>query len=623
MSAISGVYLLNGDSVDEKDLKRMNDSMPHRGPDGSGLWHDGPVGLAHQMLWTTPESLHEKLPLEADGLVIASDSRIDNREELLPELGLSWVVSDSEVILKAYGRWGKNCVDRLLGDFAFAIWDKAKEEVFCARDHMGVRPLYYYYKVGEIFAFATEIKALFAWGVPLNINEVRIGDYLAAIPNDKEMTFYQEIKRLPPANTAIINTNDLRKEQYWEPDQKHEIKLMSDEEYEKAFRKIFEEAVRCRLRSTFPIGSMLSGGLDSSSIVCMARELLSKEKQLKTISIIFETVKECDERQYINAVLKRGNVESHFVQGDLIGPFHEVETMQKHEGQPFFSYNLFLHWAMYKNAHDQNVRILLDGIDGDTTVSHGFAHLTELAEKRQMISLLKEIKGLSRNFNISPSRLFIRLAIYPFLPESFIRLWRILHGTDSYRLPNAKIVDTEFAKRIGLVNRRNMFREERLKIARTAKEDHWRGLTGGIHPLILEETNMAAASFSVEPGYPFFDKRLIEFCLALPADQKIRRGWTRRIMRCALKEILPPEIYCRGGKSDLSPNFLHGLLTFHKKALDEDMAFAITNLNGYVNLYELNESYKRLISPNKHAGRDELDVWRAMNLLFWLKGTNP
>jgi len=251
MSAIAGVYLLNGDSVDEKDLKRMNDSMPHRGPDGSGLWHDGPVGLAHQMLWTTPESLHEKLPFEADGLVITSDSRIDNREELLPELGLSEEVSDSEVILKAYGRWGKSCVDRLLGDFAFVIWDKAKEEMFCARDHMGVKPFFYFYKSEEIFAFATEIKSLLAWGIPPCINDARIGDYIMGVQEDKEITFYHEILRLPPASIISINHKTSHKEQYWKPDITREIWLDSDEEYEKIFLDIFKEAVRCRLRSAF------------------------------------------------------------------------------------------------------------------------------------------------------------------------------------------------------------------------------------------------------------------------------------------------------------------------------------------------------------------------------------
>jgi asparagine synthase (glutamine-hydrolysing) len=184
MSAIAGVYLLDGSSVDQIDLKRMNNSLSHRGPDGSGLWCEGPVGLSHQMLWTTTESLHEKLPLDVDKLVITSDSRIDNRDELLPALGLSEEVSDSYVIQKAYSEWGQNCIDKLLGDFAFAIWDKAKGELFCARDHMGMRPFYYYHKPGEIFAFATEIKALFAWGVPRTINEVAIGDYLLALAED-------------------------------------------------------------------------------------------------------------------------------------------------------------------------------------------------------------------------------------------------------------------------------------------------------------------------------------------------------------------------------------------------------------------------------------------------------
>lgn len=619
MSAIAGVYLLNGDSVDEKDLKRMNDSMPHRGPDGSGLWHDGSVGLAHQMLWTTPESLHEKLPFEADGLVITSDSRIDNREELLPELGLSEAVSDSEVILKAYGRWGKSCVYRLLGDFAFVIWDKAKEEMFCARDHMGVKPFFYFYKSEEIFAFATEIKSLLAWGVPPCINDARIGDYIMGVQEDKEITFYHEILRLPPASIISINHKTSHKEQYWKPDITREIWLDSDEEYEKIFLDIFKEAVRCRLRSAFNVGSMLSGGLDSSSIVCMANELLSGNNYLKTFSIIFDIVNECDERNYINCVIKKCRLDQHLIHGDRIGPFTNIENMLYHEDQPFFGCNLFLNWAVYKEAQKQDIRILLDGIGGDTTVSHGFAYITELAKNKRVVSLLKEAKGLSQNFNISISNLLFKRALCPFIPDQLIQLWNVLHDNESQ---STKMVNSNFKNRIGLIMRRKALMKWRKNMSMTAKEDHWRSLSWGVLPIILEETNMAASSFRIESTHPFFDKRLVEFCLALPANQKIHCGWTRWIMRRALKEILPKEIYYRGSKSNLSPNFLYGLLEFHKAAIEKEITAGNCILDKYINMVELEGAYSRLSLKGIHSGVDEVSIWRIINLSFWLRRIN-
>jgi len=509
MSAIAGVYLLNGDSVDEKDLKRMNDSMPHRGPDGSGLWHDGSVGLAHQMLWTTPESLHEKLPFEADGLVITSDSRIDNREELLPELGLSEVVSDSEVILKAYGRWGKSCVDRLLGDFAFVIWDKAKEEMFCARDHMGVRPFYYYYMPGEIFAFATEIKALFAWGVPRQINEVRIGDYLLDIEEDKGITFYKDIIRLKPANFIAIKNDDFEELQYWALDPKCEIKLGSDEEYEKAFRDIFKEAVRCRLRSAFPIGFMLSGGLDSSSIVCMARKLKPKSNNLDTFSIIFDTLHDCDERSYLEKVINDGNLSTHLILGDKAGPLENMEKMLWHLDQPSFGGNLYLYWPLAMEVHAQNVRVLLDGVGGDSTVSHGWTYITELAGKWQFISLIKEIRIMSRNFAKSPSKILFRFALYPFIPDSLSHYWKMLHSPKDSSQVYTGFLNLDFIKKIAIEERIIRLQRIRSKPSRTVREYHWRDLSSGIHPLMNEEVSNISGAFSFERRSPFYDKRVV------------------------------------------------------------------------------------------------------------------
>lgn len=619
MSAIAGVYLLNGKSVDQNDLKRMNDSLSYRGPDGSGLWCEGPVGLAHQMLWTTHESLHEKLPLERIGLVITSDARIDNREELLPILGLSEEVSDSKVILEAYRKWGQSCVDNLLGDFAFAIWDKVKKEIFCARDHIGVKPFYYYYYPGKIFAFATEIKALFAWGVPRRINEVRIGDYLMDICEDREITFYQNILRLPSANIMILNPDTLRKERYWELDPTREIKLGSDEEYQKAFRDIFKEAVRCRLRSAFPVGSMLSGGLDSSSIVCMARMLLPKDRPLKTFSVIFDVVKKCDERPYIDAVLEGGDLQAHYIQGDAIGPLTDIERMLWHEDQPIAGPNLFLHWALYKEAHLNGVRILLDGIDGDNAVSYGTTYITELTGNGRLIPMLKEVRDLSRNLGLSSGQILMKFAVYPFIPGSLIQMWRFLHGKKNASEIELRAINPDFAKRVGLADRVKK-KTERSRPFKIAKEDHWRMLSWGIHEQMLAEANMAASAFSIEPRNPFYDKRLLEFCLALPPDQKIRGGWTRWILRRSLEDILPEKVFCRAGKTLISSNFLHGLTTFHRGVLESTVFDEQGSLNEYANRSFLRESFRQLKdSEERSAKDDDIAVWQAAVLGLWLR----
>src|SRR3989454_9825112 len=276
--------------------------LAHRGPDGAGVWSGGAVGLGHRLLHTTPESLREHLPLASgDGtLVLTADARIDNRGELLAALGRGVEATDAELILAAYERWGERCPEHLLGDFAFVIWDARRATLFCARDHFGVKPFYYYHAPGRLFCFASEIKGLLALAeVPRRLNETRVADYLVPLLEDKVITFYQDILRLPPAHRMTVTRQGVRIEQYWALDPEREIRMKSDADYAAAFREIFTEAVRCRLRSAFPVGSMLSGGLDSSSIVCVARQLLAQDggETLHTFSPVFDDVREGGERR--------------------------------------------------------------------------------------------------------------------------------------------------------------------------------------------------------------------------------------------------------------------------------------------------------------------------------------
>ncbi|MBV1767746.1 MAG: hypothetical protein KUA29_05530, partial [Methanobacterium sp.] len=278
MSAITGIFYRKGKKVDPQLMERMNDKLSHRGVDGSHIWVEDNVGLGHQMLHTTPESLHEELPFIEDDLVITADARIDNREELADELGIDEVetVSDSYFILKAYDMWGEDCPDKLLGDFAFAIWDKKKEILFCARDHMGVKPFYYYVDE-EMFVFGTEIKALFeVEGVPREKDEKRIA--LALMVDDfqeRERTFYKEIKSFKAAHYMAMTKDSSKFKRYWKLNPDLEIRMDSDEEYMQEFLKICTEAVKCRLRSPDrKIGVMLSGGLDSSSVTRTAQKII-------------------------------------------------------------------------------------------------------------------------------------------------------------------------------------------------------------------------------------------------------------------------------------------------------------------------------------------------------------
>lgn len=263
MSGIAGIYYLDGRPVEQVDLHRMLDSMAHRGPDGSGIWTDGPVGLGHRMLWTTPESLHEKLPLKNNtgDLTITADARIDNRDELIPTLNLNGrpreTIPDSEIILAAYEKWGESCPERLLGDFAFAIWEGRKKKLFCARDPVGIKPFFYYFD-GKAFYWSSEPRAICEDSkVPKKPNLTLISLYLLNRFDEREETLYQNIYRLPSSHFMVLENGRLRKGQYWDIDPNHAIRYKTDQEYAEHFLSLFKEAIRARLRSHGPVGALL------------------------------------------------------------------------------------------------------------------------------------------------------------------------------------------------------------------------------------------------------------------------------------------------------------------------------------------------------------------------------
>ncbi len=620
MSGIVGIYNLDGRPVEQTEIQRMLDSIAHRGPDGSGIWTNGSVGLGHQMLWTTPESLHEKLPLtnKTGELAITADARIDNRDELIPTLNLNGrpreTIPDSEIILAAYEKWGEKCPEKLLGDFVFAIWDKKKQFVFSARDHFGVKPFYYHHSE-KVFAFASEIKSLLNLpGIPRRLNEVAIGYFLAWISEDKTITFYDGILRLPPGQTMTVDLGKISINSYWSLDPTRKLKLGSDREYAEAFRDIFKEAVHCRLRSAFPVGSMLSGGLDSSSIVCMARQVLSQNggKELHTFSAIFDNLPECDERSYISSVLAKGNIIPHYLQADRVSPLGYLDNVCYCSGTALLGVNLSMYWGLYNIAKEQGVRVILDGDDGDTTVSHGLAFLRELAREGRWFSLAREIRGLSKHLSVPAQKILWHRIIKPLSPKVVRDAWRALRRLVQSSGSSNNIINSEFAKRIGLEDR---FQEKRSRPIRTEREDHWFGLSSGLIPETLEMVDGIAVAFCLEPRYPFFDKRLAEFCLALPPEQKLHHGWSRMVMRRAMENVLPKDIQWRGDKSDLSPNFVHGLLTFER----ERLGTLVNDLNfvePYIDLTALRNRLQRFV--NNKGKEDALPIWKAITLALWL-----
>ncbi|HUB79590.1 MAG TPA: lasso peptide isopeptide bond-forming cyclase [Bryobacteraceae bacterium] len=634
MSAICGRFHRDGSPAAAADLSDMLARLRHRGGDGEASWLCGPVGLGHSMLWTTEESVLERLPLTADSerYAITADARIDNREELLASLSLDHpdpgCATDSRIILAAYRKWGEECPVHLMGDFAFAIWDGRRKELFCACDPMGVKGLYYYLSPNA-FSLASEVKALFALrDVPRRLNEVRVAEYLTTLFEDRAGTFYRDIFRLPGAHSLRVTRDGFEVRPYWALDPTRELRLASDSDYVEGFRHHFLEAVRCRTRSKYPIGAALSGGLDSSSIACAARNINSATGPLHTFSLIFPGLPESDlrlidERPYIQAVLDTGGFQPAFIEADRLSPMRQIDRVHFHLDHANYAPNLYLHWAMYQSAHERGVRVFLDGFDGDATVSHGFERLAEMARTLRWSALRNEIRMLSENHlaGIRPRRIFKEYCIKPLAPRWVHLTAHWLRGRKREARSENIFISSELKRRTHIVERAHDLLGSQLRwaITRTARQNHWLSLNQALYAYTLELADKASAAFAIEARYPFFDRRLMEFCLALPAEQKLARGWNRWVQRRAMAGILPEQIQWRPRKGNLGPNFYRRLLDFERERLESVALGGAPELEPYVDARAMRAAYEQYANSQSRGQGECLQLFAAVNLALWLR----
>lgn len=669
MSGIAGVFYLDGRPAQTETLGQMVDILAHRGPDGADIWLGGSVGLGHRMLWTTSESLDEKLPFKMSDRVITADARIDNRDELINLLGLSDIpsseISDSEIILSAYAKWGENCPEKLIGAFAFAIWDEQKQQLFCARDHIGVKPFYFYYSK-NIFVFASEIKAILTISeVPKIFNELRVAYHFDPIIMtfiDSDITFYENVYRLLPAHILKISRSKFHKCKYWSLDPEKEIILGSDEEYSQAFLEIFKETVQCRMRSAYPIGGSLSGGLDSSSIVCTAAGLLeSIENQyvFHTFSAIFDDVPSADEREYIQAVVNHcgETLNHHYVHPDKESPLVDIDKVLYQMDEPFYGTNYFMPWGFFKSANKDGVRIFMDGTEGDITVSHGMDYLVKLARMGNWKSFASETEAIIKHFNnpryatysgilnsygfpqlteqirnleirnylrnvirinyclnIPPSKTIKRTGIKPFFPATLLKSVRRLRGQNG-NMP--KFYNVEFLKRIHFEDKKQSFLNLRKPLSNRDREYHYYDLISYALPYSLESNNKLASTHGIEPRHPFCDKRLIEYCLSLPPEQKLQNGWSRYILRNAMKDILPNKVRWRGGKATLRQVSNNGFFSYEQEFMKEAIFDYGYFIKDYVDLSILEDNFTKYIEQKDPAYLT--DIWPAIILIQWFR----
>jgi asparagine synthase (glutamine-hydrolysing) len=649
----------------------MASRLVHRGPDGSSFWNAGSVGFGTRILHTAPEQQGIERPiarLEGDVLLVVADARIDNRRELVDRLDLRQTaegIPGEELILAAYRAWGSSAPKHLIGDFAFVLWDRERRTLFCARDSIGARPFCYYLSE-RVFIFASEIKALFCLPeVPRELDEVQVAFFLDNFIDDPERTFYRNIRRLPAAHILEVSPDNVRMERYWEPDPNREIRFPSDGQYDEAFREIFFEAVRVRMRDADPVGASLSGGLDSSSIVMAARRLLPADRPVHAFSAIFPSVPEAeleaiDERAFIDAITEVPGIVPHPVRADLVEPLADYDRLFRHLDSPPLGFNLYMNLALLESARGEGVRVLLDGTDGDSVVSHGYERFIDLANEGRWPTIVEEVKALTARHE-STRGWFPSQLVYPQLSRlaragRWRRLWRaskvVAQGLDrsrgrlllrygvGARVPNRvlelyrrrgraeepwkPLIRGEFAQRTGLEERKRALSPYDSP-AQSAREDHARVLSLPRYQFAMELIDGTAAAFGIEPRFPFFDRRLVEFCIAIPPEQKLAGGWTRLIHRRAMEGILPPMVQWRVHKGNLGFNFVRGMREVEGPKLAAILFEEPSVLEDYVDMDVVRSALERFLAsePSLEASDDAMLLYKATVLALWLRDHGP
>jgi asparagine synthase (glutamine-hydrolysing) len=386
VNILFGLYHLDGAPVGEK-LQTMQQALASFVPGRTGIWDGGWLGLGCLHLPGTPEAKGEQLPV-CDGetqSILTAGARLDNRDELLAELGIPAgrarsAVTDADIILQAYRRWGEDCVLHLDGDWHFALWDPRERSLFLARDQNGNTGLYYFQGPRGL-AFASSKKALLALDdVPKEPNLLRVAQVLAAWAGDGTQTAYSQIERLPPAHRMVISPEGSRKDRFWFPENVSELRLKSDDEYVEAFLESFRRAVAVRLRCQSRVAVTLSGGLDSGSVTAVAAGLLRMrgDSLLAFTAMPLHDPKAYTDRRRFGdeAPLARqtashaGNVEHHLLRSESITPLAGIERMLwVHDEPGHAAGNQFWITALLEAARQREVGVLLTGQMGNAVIS--------------------------------------------------------------------------------------------------------------------------------------------------------------------------------------------------------------------------------------------------------------
>jgi len=593
-----GIVGFRGDPNPEL-LRRMADSIRHRGPDAEGFFESGRLSLGHRRLSIIdPAGGRQPVTNENGRLVLVYNGEVYNFRELRAELAQLGHVfstqSDSEVVIHAYEQWGPEAFKHFNGMWALAIADLDRDSIILCRDHFGIKPLYYA-RAPHRFLFASEIKAILQDPeFSTRPNDQIIYEYLAYNLHDhREETFFEGVYRLPAAHYAVVDASGVRLHSYWTP------RLGTDGNPDPAeFRRLFRESVRRRLIADVPVGACLSGGLDSSTIVRLMNSLLEEKAQdsesmggrLETFSAVFGN-DPIDESEYIAEAVRGTTANPHLVAPTPHEFVAELEAFVWHQDEPLVSTGPYAQWRVMREAA-KYVKVLLDGQGGDELlagyVPYHLVYLRQLLRQRRWGTLIRETLASTD-------------VLLPLVRR------RLRSRRRSRRIDEKGLIRPEFRSAV----REPVDSRPQDDLKRRLVED----LTVYSLPCLLRYEDRNSMAFSMESRVPYLDQQLVEHILSLPDEAIIRGGWSRAVLREAMRGVLPEKIRTRRWKVGFTTPEIRWLMN-RRAVFASLMASPLFQSRKYWD-------GPKVLAAFRGACTGRLDnsmfFWRAINTEIWLR----
>lgn len=613
MSAIAGAYARGGAPIDRRITGELNRRLQFMGPDGESCLTGEGVVLLHRPFHTCDPTVHAAETLSRDGCLLTWDGRLDNAAELHAQCpAIEPGASDARMALAIYAQFGPDGLERLVGDFAFALWDGGARRLVLCRDALGRRLLYYAATPQHLY-WASAARALEqALAIGPAPDEAFVASFLLSHASPQGP--YKGTRLLPPGHLLIASGTDIAERRYWTPDPRGSIVYRTDADYEEHFRTLFAQAVRNRMRATHPVFVEVSGGIDSSSVACVAAREAARDDGIprpRFLSYTFQHSTTADESRHIEEVERFvGQRGLHLAEDEcpLLNALPDGFVPDEPAGQLLFEGRLN---RVAREMYAGGSRVVLTGLGGDELFysEPPFAlPLTDLLMQGRLRTLARESRRWARHAHVSVARTFWRGALAPLLPRVQFRLTNRNSRIPSWIAP-------AFARRFELRDRLRGMPDDvgfRLPTARR----QYQYIRSKLRPPVLE--NYASEHY-VEARHPYLDRRLMEFALAIPADQKLRPGQERSVVRRGLQGIMPPSICARKDKRGPDEALYRALghQWWHVEALFRD---PLTAAYGIVDAQPVREMLRR--ARHGVAGEGAVMLVKIIALEMWLAATH-